>query len=402
MVRLLGFDVHVRTGFVVFLALIVFLYQDAFGVWLAAGIAVFTLLHEFGHAIAARRAGAKAEISLDFLAGYTSFRESPGRPISPGMRAVISAAGPAVHIGTSMLVLVAMGVNPLSIDSVGQTDATAAIWWAGPAIGAINLIPVLPLDGGHIVLTGVEKITGDRALRIMTIASIALTGGFAVFMFSTGRPGFAIFIAFLLISQFQILQSAGSRTGRSAAPGRAVNAEAQAWQTGRPGILEPGQRISPWFEAHRALTQGDQGGAMGVMLADLRSPAPKNWLPPSAANPNQLRAVVDVLPSELPHANAYSSRVMAEVLLAIGDVQRAGAYAAAAYGDHRQWPLAMVVARASAAMGDDDNAVRWLGAATEAAGPESAAVVGQVMDRAPELIRVRTRPEFASLRNRVA
>ena len=401
MVRLFGFDVHVRTGFVVFLALIVFLYQDAFGVWLAAGIAAFTLLHEFGHAVAARSAGARAEISLDFLAGYTSFREAPGRPISRGMRAIISAAGPAVHIGTSMLVLVAMGVNPLSIDSVRQSDAAAAIWWAGPAIGAINLIPVLPLDGGHIVLTGVEVVAGDRALRIMTIASIALTGGFAVFMFSTGRPGFAIFIAFLLISQFQILQAAGSRTGRSAAPGRAATAESQAWQTGQPGILEPGQRISPWFEAHRALTQGDQGGAMGVMLADLRSPAPKNWLPPSAANAHQLQAVVDVLPAELPHANAYSSRVMAEVLLAIGETQRAGAYAAAAFGDHRQWPLAMVVARASASMGDDDNAVRWLAAATESAGPESAVAAGQVMDHAPELARLRARPDFAALRGRL-
>ena len=101
-------------------------------------------------------------------------------------------------------------------------------------------------------------------------------------------------------------------------------------------------------------------------------------------------------------APVFAELVTSAGTLAIGDVQRAGAYAAAAYGDHRQWPLAMVVARASAAMGDDDNAVRWLGAATEAAGPESAAVVGQVMDRAPELSRVRTRPEFASLRNRVA
>ena len=35
MFRLFGFDVRVGTGFVIFLALIVFLYQDAFGFWLA-------------------------------------------------------------------------------------------------------------------------------------------------------------------------------------------------------------------------------------------------------------------------------------------------------------------------------------------------------------------------------
>jgi len=398
MVRLFGFDVHVRTGFVVFLGLIVFLYQDMFGLWLAAGIAVFTLLHEFGHAVAARSAGARAEISLDFLAGYTSFRQDPKRPITPGMRAVISAAGPAVHIATSLLVLMAMGINPFSLDSVRTSDAAIAIWWAGPAIGAMNLIPVLPLDGGHLVLTGVEQVAGKQALRYMAIYSIAATAAGAMFMFASGRAGFAIFIAFLLLSQFQILQSSGSRTGRSAAPGRAVTAEAQAWQTGRPGILEPGQRISPWFEAHRALLQGDPGGAMGVMLADLRSPQARNWVPPSAATPAQLRAIVDVLPADLPYGNPYSSRVMAEVLLAVGEYQRAGAYAAAAFTEHRQSTLAAVVARASAAMGDTDNALRWLAAAADADGNT---ILGQLMDRAPEFTQVRTRPEYPAIRQRV-
>ena len=80
MFRLLGFDVHVRTGFLIFLGLIVFLYQDQFGLWLAGGIAVFTLLHELGHAIAARSAGAEAAIS-----GSTS---SPGTRRSDRTRSV--------------------------------------------------------------------------------------------------------------------------------------------------------------------------------------------------------------------------------------------------------------------------------------------------------------------------
>ena len=69
---------------------------DEFGLWLAAGIAGFTLLHELGHAVAARRAGAEAEISLDFLAGYASYGRP--RPLSRGTQAGISLAGPAIHI----------------------------------------------------------------------------------------------------------------------------------------------------------------------------------------------------------------------------------------------------------------------------------------------------------------
>jgi Zn-dependent protease len=400
MFRLLGFDVHVRTGFVVFLALIVFLYQDAFGLWLAGGIAVFTLVHELGHAVAARSAGADAEISLEFLAGYTSFRADPSRPLRPGQRALISVAGPAVHIAVSAAVLVAMGVNPFSLDSVGRTDQAAALWWAGPAIGAMNLIPVLPLDGGHLALTGVETVVGDKAVRYVAIASLVVTVGGAVYMFGTDRPGFALFIAFLLINQIQILAASGSRRGKSGPPNRAAAAEAQAWATGRPGILEPGQRLSPWYEAHRALLQGDEGGAMGVMLADLRSTSVRNWAAPGAATPQQLRAIVDVLPAELPHGNPYSSRVLAEILLALGDRRRAGSYAASAFAAHRHAPLAVVVARAAAAMGDQDNAVMWLAAGADAA--DGNRYIGLVMDQAPELASLRARPDYEAIRSRVA
>ena len=398
MFRLLGFDVQVRTGFLLFCGLIVFLYQDAFGLWLAGSIAVLTLLHELGHAVAARRAGCQASISLDFLAGYTSFR--PTTPLSKTQRAGISLAGPLTQITISVAILLAMGVNPLDYNGVGWSDAAAAIWWAGPAIGMLNLIPVLPLDGGHLAMTGLENFVGDRAFRVMAIISIVVTLGAAALMVGTGRIGFVIFIVFLLLNQFQILQASSNRPARGRQ--RSVDVETTAWQTGRPGVLEPGQRLSPWFEAHRAVLKGDTGGAMGVVLADLRSSTPGRWIPPTAATAEQLRAVVDTLPAELPRAgNEYSARVLAEVLLAIGDVTRAGEFAATAFADHRSSPLATVVARASAALGDGPNAVRWLGAAADAAENESAAhqrLLAHTMDAAPEFGRLRTDPTFTALR----
>ena len=398
MFRLLGFDVHVRTGFVVFLALIVFLYRDGFGVWLAGSIAILTLLHELGHAVAARSAGCHAEISLDFLAGYTSFR--PTTDLSRRQQALISVAGPFTQIAVSLIVLVAMGVDPTSFDSVRQSEAAAAIWWAGPAIGAMNLIPVLPLDGGHLAQTGLEVFVGKRALRVMAVASVVVTAGAAVVMYATGRSGFVIFIVFLLFSQIQILQATSKRPGRAAE--RSVDVETAAWETGRPGVLEPGQRLSPWFEAHRALLQGDTGGAMGLVLADLRSTKQGRWIPPTAATREQLRAVVDTLPAELPVAgNEYSARVLAEILLAIGEPQRAGDYAAAAFSSHRSSMLATVVARAAAHLGDDANAIRWLGAASQAAMGESDGhrrLLARTMDVSPEFARLRADGTFVALR----
>ncbi len=405
MFRLLGFDVHVRTGFLIFLGLIVFLYQDGFGIWLAAGIAVFTLLHELGHAVAARSAGAEAAISLDFLAGYTSFRPDPNRPLSRARRALISAAGPGTQIVISVSVLAGMGINPLSFDSARTSDAALAIWWAGPVIGALNLIPVLPLDGGHLAMTGLETFLGKRALRTMVIASLVITGSGAVLMFSTGRGNFGIFIAFLLINQFQMLQSTAKPGSKGHPATRYIDAEARAWTTGQPGMLEPGQRLSPWFEAHVALTKGDQGGAMGVMLADLRDTKPPRWTPPTSATAEQLRAIVDVLPRELPAGNDYSARVMADILLALGDAQRAGEYAANVFAHHRTSPLASAVARSAARMGDVDNSLRWLHAAIEATRSEPAgyqALLSRTMDQSPDFAVLRGHPVFQGIRSALA
>jgi len=408
MFRLFGFDVRVRTGFVLFLGLIVLMYQGnqrEFGLWLAAGIAGFTLLHELGHATAARAAGAEADISLDFLAGYTSFRPSPQRPISRAERALITAAGPLVQILAGLAVLTAMGVNPLSFDSIREYgDAAAALWWAGPLIGALNLIPVLPLDGGHLALAGLETFLGERALRVMVIASIAITGGGAVVLFMYGYTGFAVFVAFLIMHQLQLL-------GATRPPGkgqsqlvRLTEAEAAAWHTGQPGMLEPGQRLSPWYEAHRALTIGDAATAQRAIVADLATPRPPRWAAPSAATTEQLRAVVAVLPDELPHGNPYSERVLADVLLATGQYARAGQYAVESYPLQRSSTMATVVARAAAAMGDDDIALQWLATAVDDSDDEPeyvAHLLGVVMDRAGELGHLRHTVEYSQLRARL-
>ena len=93
------------------------------GVWLAVALAGFTLIHELGHAFAARATGADAEISLNFFAGYASYR--PTRPISRLERIGISFAGPGVQIATSVALLIALGVKPG--DEVRRGDRVAQL-----------------------------------------------------------------------------------------------------------------------------------------------------------------------------------------------------------------------------------------------------------------------------------
>ncbi len=395
MFRLFGFDVKVRTGFLLFTGLIVVVYQDTFGLWLAGAIAGFTLLHELGHAVAARSAGAEASISLDFMAGYTSFTAT--RPLSLAQHALISVAGPATQIGTSVAVLVAMGVNPLSIDSVrASTDAGAAIWWAGPMIGLLNLVPVLPLDGGHIAQTGLEAVLRRPALREMAIASLVITLGVAATMAVTGNTGFVIFIAFLLIGQLQLVQ-ATSRKPRPVTP-------TGAWTN--DGFMQAGPP-SPWQEAYRAVHAGQPRRAEQLILDDLAADAGNSsdtmrWRPPYDAPAEALQAVVETLPMELPDGNAYSARILAEVLIATGHPREGGEYAAAGFHRHRTPLLALLVARAAARMGDTANALQWVRAASHAAEgrpDDERALVARVLDVAPELQTLRADPAFQATRS---
>lgn len=202
MVRLLGFEVRIRAGFLVFLAVVVGLYADAFGWWLAASLTVFTLVHELAHAVAARRFGAHAHITLELFAGTTSYRAE--RPLTNRQQAVVAAAGPVVHLALAVAVLAALGVDPTEPASIGSSPAVAAIWWAGLAIGAFNLIPVVPLDGGHLLRSALEPVFGDRAPRVVVWWSLTVTSAVTIWLLAAeDRRWYAIFAALLLVAQWR-------------------------------------------------------------------------------------------------------------------------------------------------------------------------------------------------------
>lgn len=195
---------QVRPGFLVFLVLIVFLYGGSIGLWVAGAIGVFTVVHELGHALAARSTGAQAAISLDFMVAYASYR--PSRELRWWERTMIAVSGPALQVAGGTATLLVMGVNPLSRDQIVAGDASLAVWWAGVALGLLNLIPVLPLDGGAVVASLIDSVAPGRGRGVMMRLSVALTAGSIVLMLVEGTARtFAPFAAFLLVFQLQIL-----------------------------------------------------------------------------------------------------------------------------------------------------------------------------------------------------
>jgi Zn-dependent protease len=395
--HLFGFPIHIRPGFIAFMGLVIFAYGSDLGLWIAGSAAVLTLLHELGHAFAARATGAKAEISLDFLAGFASF--VPTRPLKRWERAGISLAGPAVQIGVSLAILTVMGVNPLHRASFTDSPASLAIWWTGPVMGLFNLLPILPLDGGHIVQAGLDAVIPGRSKKVMLYFSLALTGSAAVVVMLNPRwNNYAFFLLFPGMVQLQMLFADKPRAG-GGIRSQAANAEAQAWTDGNLSRMPEGLVPSPWYRAAQQVAQGHDDVARAIVVSDFSDTAPANWWPPDAAPVARLQPIVDLLGTPLPTGRVYSEHVLSNMLLRLGRYQVAADYAAASFARRQSTTTAAVVARAASALGDTDTAIGWLRAAVDTdTDPDGLAIT---MDAAPELGSVRHDPRFAALRQRI-
>src|SRR2546423_3485238 len=96
--RVLGFPVHVDWSFVLFVGLLGWqpgITIERLGIWLLLAF-LAVLVHELGHAVAARMIGAEPSIALVALGGVTSY--VPPRQLSRLSSLGISLARPAVGL----------------------------------------------------------------------------------------------------------------------------------------------------------------------------------------------------------------------------------------------------------------------------------------------------------------
>ena len=395
--RVLGFPVRVDPGFVLYLALIVFINsnQPAFAIRLAVCLAVFTLIHELGHALAARRFDTDTSISLAFLVGWAAL--NPRRALKRHELALISVAGPLAEIATGVALLVAIGGNPLrTYWGVGNgTDLQRAVWWAGPALGLLNLLPFTPLDGGAIVSQGVDRLAPGRGREAVQIFSVAALGAIIVLGLTNERWYPAIPMALMLgYWNLQAMRRPVDRQPGGAAVIAAAEAERQGWATGTPGSYPAGWVPSPWLRAHRMLAAGDSVGARHLLERSLQQ-ASGSWVPPAGASRNELASLAALLPDDAPVDEPNAGWVFQDVLHQIGQYQRSAAYGARLYGQHRVPELAHQVARSLVQVGDLSTAMLWLQAAygSEARDP-------RVLDD-PELTPLASWDSFRALRERL-
>ena len=385
-------------GFVGFMALLAALNarDPRFGAVLAASFAVFTLVHELGHALAARRFGANAAISLSFLVGLAEVQ--PTRPLARWERAVITAAGPLTAAAAAIVVLAATGNRLIALSSSVDGRLATAVRWTGVVLGLLNLLPLMPLDGGNLLALAVDRLWPGRGRVVVQWWTVAACVAAAVAI--ALRPRWLLWaVSVVLLAAWNLhALRVGRRASRLMADtdeaDAARDAERAAWASGVVGRFPDGWVASPWLRARQRLLRGDADGARTLLARSLTAPSGA-WALPSGASSDELAALAALVPDDAPVDRLHGAWALQTILHEVGLLRRAADYGATAYARHRAPELAHQVALSLALLGDADGAVVWLREAHDGA------VDVAVLDDA-ELDSLRDLPEFGALRYEIA
>lgn len=138
------------------------------------------LAHELGHALYAVMCGSRANILLHVLGAHTQIEPR----LSRGRELVSTLVGPFVSIGLGLLLFRVHRAWPAS-------SWLAIATWVNLGWGAINLLPVLPFDGGRALLAAVGDqrratallLSGTFALVIALEGLVVLRSAPVIFVF---------------------------------------------------------------------------------------------------------------------------------------------------------------------------------------------------------------------------
>ena len=161
------------------------------------------LLHELGHALAARRYGIRTrDIVLLPIGGIARLQRMPDRP---SQEVVVALAGPAVNVVIVALLWLVLGRFPEPTE-IGD-DLVKSLFWVNVLMVTFNLIPAFPMDGGRVLRALLAmRLPYVRATRIAAGIGqgIALLFGVVGFFYNPMLMFVALFV-FLAAGEEQAL-----------------------------------------------------------------------------------------------------------------------------------------------------------------------------------------------------
>jgi Zn-dependent protease len=118
----------------------VVVYSLFFGWWFAVGFVVLLFVHEMGHVIQLRKEGVKASAPM-FIPGFGAVVMMKSLPDDALAEARVGLAGPILGtLGAGVCLAIAEATN---------SDLLRALAYVGFLLNLINLVPLVPFDGGR-------------------------------------------------------------------------------------------------------------------------------------------------------------------------------------------------------------------------------------------------------------
>lgn len=136
---------------------------------------LIVLLHEFGHALACRQVGGRADRIVLWPLGGVAYVDPPPRP---GATLWSIAAGPLVNVVLAPLLLLALSASRsagLAESSPDLFRLLRSVTWINVGLLVFNILPIYPLDGGQILRSLLWFVLG-RARSLMAAAVLGLIG----------------------------------------------------------------------------------------------------------------------------------------------------------------------------------------------------------------------------------
>jgi len=192
--------VYIHPTYWIFLLLFTHIYQDfSFESFILGVVMTFSLLvHEYGHAFTALYFGASPTIILEAFGGRAQYS---GLKLTSKQQFLITLNGPLLE---SLLIVLPYALLKFNLFEdyyiryfLYATMRVNILWCL------LNLIPIVPLDGGYLVRYLLEKKFGEKGLRASVIVGLMGAILVAPYLFF---QGFIFFGALLLIFAFQHYQ----------------------------------------------------------------------------------------------------------------------------------------------------------------------------------------------------
>ncbi len=205
--RFLGIDVYVHATFLLLIGWVGYSYwlehgaiaEVVNGILFILALFLCVVLHEYGHALTARKYGIKTrDITLYPIGGVARLERMPDKPIE---ELWVALMGPAVNVviaGILFALLVATGnLTPLTGLTIASGSFLMRLMIVNISLVLFNLIPAFPMDGGR-VLRAILAIRMDYVHATQVAASIGQGIAFIFGFIGMFSNPFLLFIAFFV------------------------------------------------------------------------------------------------------------------------------------------------------------------------------------------------------------